>query len=88
MPAVGPDSTVLVPWDQADRATLEALLARIPAEAHTICLRLPGGDEAAKRRFFRNGVFLEQVDMLPKDRQGTRALLEKIAVLAPEGPTQ
>jgi hypothetical protein len=26
--------------------------------------------------------------MLPKDRQGTRALLEKIAVLAPEGPTQ
>jgi len=88
MPAVGPDSTVLVPWDQADRATLEALLARIPAGAHTICLRLPGGDEAAKRRFFRNGVFLEQVDMLPKDRQGTRALLEKIEVLAPEGPTQ
>jgi len=82
MPVTGDAAVVLILWGKADRPALDALLARVPAGARITCLRLPGGDEAAKRRFFQEGVFLERIDALPTDRQQARALLERLEIVA------
>jgi TIR domain-containing protein len=78
--AEGKSVGVLVPWGKADRPALDALLAKAPAGARLGCLRLPGGDEAAKRRFFEEGVNLVQIEALPTDGGQARALLERLEI--------
>ena len=39
------------------------------SRASVTVLRLPGGDEAAKQRFFAKGVFVERLDALPDGRR-------------------
>ena len=73
--------TALVPWGKADRASIDALLSSLSAcTSRIVLLRLPGGDEAAKRRFFREGTYSEPLDALPPDREAARALLDKIGI--------
>jgi hypothetical protein len=79
----GDGSTVLIPWGSAPPAALDALLARLAAGSQRICLRLPGGDEAAKKRFFREGVLVERLAALPADRPEARALLERLNLVKP-----
>jgi hypothetical protein len=88
MPVTAAAPVVLILWGKADRAALDGLLASIPAGARITCLRLPGGDEAAKRRFFREGVYLEKIEAVPADRQQARGLLERLAIAGPEEPAR
>jgi len=44
-------------------------------------LRLPGGDEAAKRRFFREGTYSEPLDAVPPDRETAHELLVQIGIV-------
>lgn len=72
-------SAALVPWGEAGRAELDALLTALqPLGAKVTVLRLPGGDEPAKRRFFPETVAFEKLDALPADRKATRALLARL----------
>ena len=48
-------------------------------------LRLPGGDEDAKRRFFRDGVYAETISALPRDRKAARDLLARLDILPAVG---
>ena len=75
---------VLIPWGKAGRAALEGLLDAVKPVARSVTvLRLPGGDEAAKERFFPKGVFVEPVDALPEGRRAPRELLERLEILEP-----
>jgi hypothetical protein len=77
---------VLVPWGKADRTALDALLATVqPMATSVTVLPLPGGDEAAKRRFFMKGVYVERLDGLPEGRKAARELLVRLEILEP-GP--
>lgn len=71
---------VLIPWGQAGGADLELMLKRLTASAQTICLRLPGGDEKAKRRFFKENIVLEKLDALPENRDETLQLLNSLNI--------
>lgn len=77
-------ATVLIPWGNAARADIDALLAQLPAQSRVICLRLPGGDEAAKKRFFQEGVIVERIAALPADRVQARTLLERLEIIGPK----
>jgi hypothetical protein len=78
-------SAALVPWGKADRASIDALLASLSARTpRLIVLRLPGGDEAAKRRFFREGTYSEVLDAVPPDRKAARELLVRTDILQPD----
>lgn len=70
----------LVLWGEAIGAELESMLDRLAASAQVICLRLPGGDEKAKRRFFRENVLLEKIDTLPANRDETIKLLDELGI--------
>ncbi len=83
MPAMRDGAIILLLWGKADLPALEALLAKVPAGVRSICLRLPGGDETVKRRFFREGVYLEKIEAVPADRQQARALLERLEIADP-----
>ena len=77
---------VLVPWGEADRAGLDGLLAALaPLSARIVVLRLPGGDEVAKRRFFADNVYAEKLDALPADRSAARALLARLELVETKG---
>ena len=71
---------VIVPWGQASGVELESMLERLSTAAQTICLRLPGGDEKAKRRFFRTNIVCEKIDVLPGNRNETKALLDTLDI--------
>ena len=81
-------SAVLVPWGKADRASLDALLSiLLPLGARFMVLSLPGDDETAKRRFFRQGVYVEQLEALPPDRRTARDLLVQLEITtSDDGP--
>lgn len=76
--------SAVVIWGNAESAVIDSCLARLPKNWQMICLLLPGGDERAKRRFFREAVLSEKLPSLPTDRKGARALLERLELL-PEG---
>jgi TIR domain len=78
-------AAALVPWGKADQASIDALLSSLSACApRLIVLRLPGGDEIAKRRFFREGIYCEPLDAVPPDRKAARELLVRIEIVQPD----
>ena len=80
-PPVPGESAAIVPWGKADLPAISALLAALEP-LKPIVIRLPGGDEAAKRRFFREGIYSERADALPTDRKSGRDLLLRLEILA------
>ncbi len=87
LPTAGPagGTLALVPWSASGSEAMKALLAKLaPLVSSIVVLRLPGGDERAKIRFFHRGVVVEPIDALPDDRPATRALLARLE-LAPPG---
>jgi hypothetical protein len=78
---VDPFPSALVTWGNADRAAIDALLAVLVSFVPRITvLHLPGGDEPAKRRFFRAGVYSESLEVLPPDRRTARELLVRLGI--------
>ncbi|MCB1949395.1 toll/interleukin-1 receptor domain-containing protein [Nitrosomonas sp.] len=71
---------ILIPWSQAGGGDLDAMLDRLVPAGRIICLRLPGGDEKAKRRFFREKIVLEKLDTLPADRNAVSVLFDALGV--------
>jgi len=78
---------ILMLWGEANEETLKSMLDRLAEAVKVICLRLPGGDEKAKRRFFRENVLLEIVDTLPSNRDETRQLLDELGIAVPSAGT-
>ncbi|MCO6426977.1 toll/interleukin-1 receptor domain-containing protein [Nitrosomonas communis] len=79
-------SAVLIPWGMASQENLQALLTKLsPAPAKTVCLRLPGGNDAEKRRFFQKGIICRKIEALPDNAQKCRDLLESLEILPPHG---
>ncbi len=72
---------VLIPWGIASGADLELMLDRFKTSAQIVCLRLPGGDEKAKRRFFKENILLEKIDAMPDNRDAARKLLDSLGIL-------
>jgi hypothetical protein len=74
-------AATLVPWEKADRPSLDALLDRlVPLGLSTTVLYLPGDDERAKSRYFRRGVYVERLDTVPADRRAGRELLARLEI--------
>ena len=76
----------VVVWGAAGLAAVDACVAGLKAKAPALCLVLPGGDEAVKRRFFREGVIAPRLPALPADAQAARALLEGLGLLPSRKP--
>lgn len=81
-------AVVLIPWGNATGLELNSLLEKLPQSVSAFCLRLPGGDETAKRRFFKDGVIVERINALPTDRRQARELLERLEIIQPTGAGQ
>jgi hypothetical protein len=75
------EAVVIIPWGKADNSAISSLLTALEP-LKPILLHLPGGDEAAKRRFFREGTYSERVDALPPDRKSGRDLLVRLGILS------
>jgi hypothetical protein len=76
-------SALLVPWGRADRISIDGLLSVLgPLGPPITVLALPGDDETAKGRFFRQGVYLERLDALPPDRKAARKLLVRLEIIS------
>jgi hypothetical protein len=74
-------AAVLVPWGKADRASVDAVLDGMAALGPPITvLCLPGDNETGKRRFFREGVYVERLEALPPDRRTARELLVRLEI--------
>jgi hypothetical protein len=72
-------AAVLVLWGKADRASMDGLLDRLaPLRMPITVLSLPGGEETAKIRFFRQGVYIEPLEAVPADRRAARELLDRL----------
>ena len=72
-------AAALVPWGKADRASIEALLDRVARLGMpTTVLYFPGDDETEKIRFFRQGVYVEPLAVVPPDRRAGRKLLDRL----------
>ncbi|SDW11514.1 toll/interleukin-1 receptor domain-containing protein [Nitrosomonas communis] len=79
-------SAVLIPWGMASKENLQALLSKLsPVPAKIVCLRLPGGNEIEKRRFFQKGIISKKIEALPDDTQKCQDLLESLEILLPYG---
>ena len=78
------EAVVIIPWGKADNSAISSLLTALEP-LKPILLHLPGGDEAAKRRFFREGTYSERVDALPPDRKSGRDLLVRLGILSSNG---
>ena len=73
---------VVIPWGAATGGALENLVAAVKETATSITvLRLPGGDEVAKSRFFSKGVGIEPLPALPDGRRATRDLMVRLELL-------
>jgi TIR domain len=83
-PPVIDASAAIVMWGKADQSKISARLATLEP-LKPIVLWLPGGDEAVKRRFFREGVYSERLDTLPADRKSGRDLLMRLEILPSNG---
>ena len=78
------EAAVIVLWGKADHYAISSLLTALePLKPIVLCL--PGGDEAAKRRFFCAGIYSESVDALPPDRKSGRDLLVRLDILPSHG---
>jgi TIR domain len=82
------DAVVLIPWGTASVIELNTLLEKLPQNVRTICLRLPGGDEPSKRRFFKAGVFVDRINALPSDRRQAQELLQRLEINQPTKTVQ
>lgn len=72
-------AAALVPWGKAGRASMDGLLDRLaPLRMPITVLSLPGGEETAKTRFFRQGVYIEPLEAVPADRRAARELLDRL----------
>jgi hypothetical protein len=76
------ETAAIVLWGGADKTAILALLAAMEP-IKPVVLRLPGGDEDSKRRFFRDGVYAETITALPPDRKAARELLARLDILPP-----
>jgi hypothetical protein len=77
-------TAVFVLWNNASRTAIETLLdALASTSARVTLLYLPGGDMAAKQRFFREGVYVELLEALPPDRRAARELLVRLEIETP-----
>jgi hypothetical protein len=76
-----PPSCVIALWGEASGPAITTLLDAVEPFGRRFILCLSGGDEAAKRRFFREGIFLERLDALPADRDAARLLLIRLEIL-------
>lgn len=86
LPAAAPDASpqALIVWGAAEKAAIDARLDQLSDATGSVCLILPGGDEKAKRRYFREGIIAEMLPVLPSDRAAARALLDRLDLL-PKG---
>jgi hypothetical protein len=85
--AFGQATAVLVLWGTATKASIETLLeSLVPSHAQVTVLCLPGGDETAKRRFFREGIYVEQLAEIPPDRNSARELLVRLDIATHSDP--
>ena len=71
----------LVLWNSLTQPRSRTLSAVRAQTDRVVDLRLPGGDERAKARFFRTGVTVERIDAVPADRAATRKLLARLEIL-------
>lgn len=71
---------VLIPWGVVSGVDLESMLDRFKTSAQIVCLRLPDGDEKAKRRFFKEDILLEKIDALPDSRDAAKKLLDSFGI--------
>jgi hypothetical protein len=80
--AGGTDLIAVLPWGAATSADLDRLLGELTAlRARLFVLGLPGGDERAKNRFFRQGIYMEKIEAPPADPRAGQALLQRLAKL-------
>ena len=78
----GATAAVLVLWGAATPDEVDALLTSLePLASRTVVLRLPGGDIAAKDRFYRASIELELLDQLPATRSAATDLLVRLEIL-------
>jgi hypothetical protein len=71
----------LVLWDRSGQSSIDSLLSSLlPYVQRLFLLRLPGGEEAAKRRFFREGVYSEPLGAIPAGRKAARELLVHLGI--------
>jgi hypothetical protein len=72
---------VLLPWGDTDVASLITHLESLEPLGRRAVLVLPGGDVAAKNRFFRKGIVVLPMPDLPIDPAATTALLNRLKVI-------
>lgn len=78
------EGPALVPWGDAALGDVGVLLEKLlGSQTRVILLQLPGGEEQAKRRFFREGVYAERLTSLPADRKAARDLLAQLEIFEP-----
>jgi hypothetical protein len=80
---LAPPTCVITLWGNASGPAIATLLDSVEPFGRRFILCLPGGDEAAKRRFFREGIYLEKLDALPTDRKTATQLLVRLEILNP-----
>ena len=77
-------TAVLLLWGNASKDSLNGLLdAFVTKHGHITVLCLAGGDVTAKRRFFRDGIYVEQIPEIPADRKSARELLVRLEIVPP-----
>jgi hypothetical protein len=74
-------TVVLLPWGETDVASLIARLAALEPLGRRVVLCLPGGDVAVKNCFFRKGIVVLPMPVLPADSAATTALLDRLKVV-------
>jgi hypothetical protein len=80
-------TAVLVLWGNASQAAIDAMLdAFVAGHTRVTVLCLAGGDAVAKQRFFRDGVYVEQLVEIPVDRKSARELLVRLEIAPPAKP--
>jgi TIR domain len=82
----GHATVMILLWGMASRASVDTLLdALAPSHAKVTVLCLSGGDDLAKQRFFREGIYVEQLPEIPPTRKSARELLVQLEIVRPLG---
>jgi TIR domain len=75
----------LVVWGKAHQDSVDALLSNLPGHTQRVFLLvLPGGDDAAKGAFYRQGIYAESLDAVPPDRKSAREWLVRVGIVQSE----
>jgi hypothetical protein len=75
-------TAVLVLWGEATREAIDLFLARVSIVGARMCvLCLAGGDQTAKNRFFKDGVYAEHVQLLPPNPKAAHELLVQLEII-------